>query len=110
MVPVGPLFNRFKRVIRDLSKERGKRVNLLIRGEKTELDKRMIDELGDPLVHLVRNSIDHGLESPEVRTRRGKPEVGTIVLEASHSGNNVYIHVRDDGGGIDVRKDQGQAD
>jgi two-component system chemotaxis sensor kinase CheA len=104
MVPVAPLFNRFKRVVRDLSKERGKKVNLLIRGEKTELDKRMIDELGDPLVHLVRNSIDHGLESPDVRVGLGKPEVGTILLEASHSGNNVYIHVRDDGGGIDVEK------
>jgi two-component system chemotaxis sensor kinase CheA len=104
MVPVTPLFNRFKRVIRDLSQDRGKKVNLLIRGEKTELDKRMIDELGDPLVHLVRNSIDHGLEPPDVRVSRGKPEVGTIFLEASHSGNNVYIHVRDDGGGIDVGK------
>ncbi len=78
MVPVAPLFNRFKRVVRDLSKERGKKVNLLIRGEKTELDKRMIDELGDPLVHLVRNSIDHGLEPPDVRVGRGKSEVGTI--------------------------------
>ena len=104
MVPVGPLFNRFKRVVRDLSTERGKRVNLLIRGEKTELDKRMIDALGDPLVHLVRNSIDHGLESPQVRRADDKPDVGTIFLEATHSGNNVYIHVRDDGGGIDVEK------
>jgi two-component system chemotaxis sensor kinase CheA len=104
MVPVGPLFNRFKRVVRDLSKERGKQVELLIRGEKTELDKRMTDELVDPLVHLVRNSIDHGLEPPAVRVRHGKPETGTIVLEASHSGNNIYIHVRDDGGGIDFAK------
>jgi two-component system chemotaxis sensor kinase CheA len=104
MVPVGPLFNRFKRLVRDLSKERGKKVNLLIRGEKTELDKRMIDELNDPLVHLVRNSIDHGLESPDVRVDRGKSDVGTIFLEASHSGNNVYIHVRDDGGGIDISR------
>lgn len=102
MVPVGPLFNRFKRVVRDLAVEKGKQVNLQIRGEKTELDKRMIDELGDPLVHLVRNSIDHGLESPELRIERGKSEQGTIVLEASHSGNNVFIHIRDDGGGIDV--------
>ncbi len=102
MVPVGPLFNRFKRVVRDLSTSSGKKVNLLTRGEKTELDKRMIDELGDPLVHLVRNSLDHGMEFPEVRIRRGKPEVGTITLEAMHSGNNVYIHVSDDGGGIDV--------
>ncbi len=104
MVPVAPLFNRFQRVVRDLSLERGKRVNLRIRGEKTELDKRMIDELGDPLVHLVRNSIDHGLEPPEIRVERGKPEAGTIFLEASHSGNNVYIHVRDDGSGINLEK------
>ena len=104
MVPVAPLFNRFKRVVRDLSLERGKQVRFEIHGEKTELDKRMIDELGDPLIHLIRNSIDHGLEPPELRVQRGKPESGTIVLEATHSGNNVSIHVRDDGGGIDVVK------
>ena len=104
MVPVGPLFNRFKRVIRDLSLERNKKVVLQIRGENTEFDKRMIDELGDPLVHLVRNSIDHGLESPDVRLARGKPETGTILLEASHSGNNVFITIRDDGGGIDIAR------
>ncbi|MDF1699919.1 MAG: chemotaxis protein CheA [Planctomycetota bacterium] len=102
MVPVAPLFNRFKRVVRDLSSERGKQVHLEILGEKTELDKRMIDELGDPLVHLVRNSIDHGLESPEVREARGKPPGGTIKLEARHSGNSVFIAIHDDGGGIDV--------
>jgi len=102
MVPVAPLFNRFKRVVRDLSSERGKRVNLEIRGEKTELDKRMIDELGDPLVHLVRNSIDHGLEPPQERQAAGKPETGTILLEASHSGNNIFIQVGDDGRGIDA--------
>ena len=104
MVPVGPLFNRFKRVVRDISHELGKKVTLEIHGEKTELDKRMIDELGDPLVHLVRNAIDHGLESSDVRVKRGKPETGTLVLEAVHSGNNVYIHVRDDGGGINAAK------
>jgi len=104
MVPVGPLFNRFKRVVRDLSSQRGKEVTLQIRGERTELDKRMIDELGDPLIHLVRNCIDHGLESPDVRLARGKPEAGTVELEASHSGNNVLIHVRDDGGGVDVAR------
>jgi two-component system chemotaxis sensor kinase CheA len=104
MVPVGPLFNRFKRVVRDLSTARGKKVNLGIRGEKTELDKRMIDELGDPLIHLVRNSLDHGLEPPDVRVARGKPETGTIVLEASQGGNTVCIQIRDDGGGIDVAK------
>lgn len=104
MVPVAPLFNRFKRVVRDISLELGKQVNLEVRGEKTELDKRMIDELGDPLVHLVRNAIDHGLEPADVRARRGKPETGTLALEAVHSGNNVYISVRDDGGGINVDK------
>lgn len=104
MVPVGPLFNRFKRVIRDLSVERGKQVQLTIQGEKTELDKRMIDALGDPLLHLVRNSIDHGLESQEQRRAAGKPEMGTIWLEAAHRGNNVLIMVRDDGAGINTEK------
>lgn len=104
MVPVAPLFNRFRRVIRDLSTERGKQVELLIAGEKTELDKRMIDELGDPLIHLVRNSIDHGLESADERVRQGKPRTGTITLEAFHSGNNVFIRVSDDGAGISVER------
>jgi len=104
MVPIAPLFNRFKRVVRDIGVELNKKVNLEIRGEKTELDKRMIDELGDPLVHLIRNAIDHGIEPAEIRTRRGKPEGGTITLSASHSGNNVFITVRDDGGGINVEK------
>lgn len=104
MVPVGPLFNRFKRVIRDLSVERRKKVQLVIQGEKTELDKRMIDALGDPLLHLIRNSIDHGLESSEQRRAVGKPEIGTIVLEAAHRGNSVWITVRDDGAGINTDK------
>lgn len=104
MVPVGPLFNRFKRAIRDLSVERNKQVQLVIQGEKTELDKRMIDALGDPLLHLVRNSIDHGLETPTDRKADGKPEAGTIVLEAAHRGNSVWITVRDDGAGINVDK------
>lgn len=104
MVPVGPLFNRFKRVVRDLSVSRGKQVHIVIQGEKTELDKRMIDALGDPLLHLVRNSIDHGLESPDERQAAGKPEFGTICLEAVHRGNNVLIMVRDDGGGINTEK------
>jgi two-component system chemotaxis sensor kinase CheA len=109
MVPVGPLFNRFKRVVRDIATELRKKVQLEIRGEKTELDKRMIDELGDPLVHLVRNAIDHGLESEEVRRKRGKPEAGTLTLEATHSGNNVLITIRDDGGGIAVEKVRARA-
>jgi two-component system chemotaxis sensor kinase CheA len=109
MVPVGPLFNRFKRVVRDIATELRKKVQLEIRGEKTELDKRMIDELGDPLVHLVRNAIDHGLESEEVRRKRGKPDAGTLTLEATHSGNNVLITIRDDGGGIAVEKVRARA-
>ena len=104
MVPVGPLFNRFKRTVRDISNEMGKKVNFVIRGENTELDKRMIDELGDPLVHLVRNAIDHGLESEAVRRSRGKSETGTLTLEAVHSGNNVLITINDDGGGINTEK------
>jgi two-component system chemotaxis sensor kinase CheA len=104
MVPVGPLFNRFKRTVRDISMELGKKVNFIIRGENTELDKRMIDELGDPLVHLVRNAIDHGLESDSVRRNRAKPEAGTLTLEAAHSGNNVLITISDDGGGINTDK------
>lgn len=104
MVPIAPLFNRFKRVVRDIGVELNKKVNLEIRGEKTELDKRMIDELGDPLVHLIRNAIDHGIEPADIRARRGKPEIGTVTLSASHSGNNVFITVRDDGGGINVDK------
>jgi two-component system chemotaxis sensor kinase CheA len=104
MVPVGPLFNRFKRTVRDISSELGKKVNFIIRGENTELDKRMIDELGDPLVHLVRNAIDHGLESESVRRSRAKPEEGTLTLEAAHSGNNVLITISDDGGGINTEK------
>jgi two-component system, chemotaxis family, sensor kinase CheA len=104
MVPVGPLFNRFKRTVRDISSELGKKVNFIIHGENTELDKRMIDELGDPLVHLVRNAIDHGLESESVRRSRAKPEAGTLTLEAAHSGNNVLITISDDGGGINTEK------
>jgi two-component system chemotaxis sensor kinase CheA len=104
MVPVAPLFNRFKRVARDISAELGKRVTLEIRGENTELDKRMIDELSDPLVHLVRNAIDHGIEPADVRKRRGKPETGTLRLAAAHSGNSVLITVSDDGGGVNVDK------
>ncbi|MEM8679751.1 MAG: chemotaxis protein CheA [Planctomycetota bacterium] len=104
MVPVAPLFNRFNRTVRDLSLSSGKQVRLEVQGEKTELDKRMIDQLGDPMMHLVRNCVDHGLESPEVREAADKPAEGTVSLEASHSGNNIIIQVRDDGGGIDVGK------
>ena len=104
MVPIGPLFTRFKRVVRDITRSSGKLARLELRGENTELDKRMIDELGDPLVHLVRNSVDHGIEAPEVREAAGKPREGTVVLEAFHRGNSIMIEVRDDGKGLDAQR------
>ena len=102
MVPVGPLFNRFKRSIRDITQELGKQVHLELEGEKTELDKRMIDEIGDPLNHLIRNCVDHGIESADIRIQNEKPEIATVSLAASHRGNNVFIIVQDDGSGIDI--------
>ena len=104
MVPIGPLFERFRRVIRDLSHSSGKEVFLQIGGEKTELDKRMIDELSDPLIHMVRNAVDHGLEPPDRREAAGKPRGGTVSLLASHRGNSVVITVSDDGRGIDCER------
>ncbi len=104
MVPVGPLFSRFKRVIRDITRGNGKDIRLIIRGEKTELDKRMIDELSDPLIHMVRNAADHGVESPEERVAEGKPAQGSVRLDAFHRGNQIYIQVTDDGRGLDPDK------
>jgi two-component system chemotaxis sensor kinase CheA len=104
MIPVGPLFNRFRRVVRDLSVDRGKQVKLVIHGEKTELDKRMIDALGDPLLHLIRNALDHGMEAPAARRAAGKPDSGTIILSAVHRGNNVLITIQDDGSGIQTAR------
>ncbi|MDR3639030.1 MAG: chemotaxis protein CheA [Isosphaeraceae bacterium] len=104
MVPIGPLFERFQRVVRDLRLLSHKEVSLHIEGEKTELDKRMIDELADPLIHLVRNSVDHGLETPDEREKAGKPRSGTVSLHASHRGNSVVIIVSDDGRGIDCER------
>jgi two-component system chemotaxis sensor kinase CheA len=104
MVPIGPLFTRFKRVVRDITRVNGKSVRLIISGEKTELDKRMIDELGDPLIHMVRNSVDHGIELPEERQAKGKPCEGTVTLDAFHRGNSIFIQVTDDGKGLDPDK------
>jgi two-component system chemotaxis sensor kinase CheA len=104
MVPIGPLFHRFRRVVRDITQSRGKEIKLEIKGEKTELDKRMIDELGDPLIHMVRNSADHGIESPEERLAAGKPRQGTITLDAFHRGNSILIQVSDDGRGLNLDK------
>ncbi|WP_378951868.1 chemotaxis protein CheW [Pelosinus sp. sgz500959] len=100
MVPVGQVFNRFPRMVRDLSHGLGKEINLIIQGEETELDRTVIDEIGDPLVHLLRNSIDHGIEKPEERQAKGKNPIGEVRLIARHEGNNVIIMVEDDGKGI----------
>ena len=104
MLPIGPLFGRFKRVVRDITRNNGKQVQLVIRGEKTELDKRMIDELADPLIHMVRNAADHGIELPEAREAAGKPRQGTVTLDAFHRGNRIFIQVKDDGRGLDPEK------
>jgi two-component system chemotaxis sensor kinase CheA len=101
MVPIGQVFNRFPRMIRDLSHELNKEINLIIQGEETELDRTVIDEIGDPLVHLLRNAIDHGIEHPDQRKEQGKNPVGEVRLIARHEGNNVIIMVEDDGKGID---------
>ncbi|WP_168122234.1 chemotaxis protein CheA [Paenibacillus sp. HB172176] len=104
MVPVDSVFNRFPRMIRDLAKSLDKKMELVITGADTELDRTVIDEIGDPLVHLLRNSVDHGLETPEERLAVGKPETGTIHLRAFHSGNNVFIEVEEDGRGINQER------
>ncbi len=102
MVPIETVVQKFPKMIRDLSKKLDKKMQLFMSGEETELDRTVVDEIGDPLMHLLRNSADHGLESAEVRLERGKPEVGSIYLDAYQDGNNVVIEVRDDGNGIDV--------
>ncbi|MBP5331592.1 MAG: chemotaxis protein CheA, partial [Lachnospiraceae bacterium] len=104
MVPIESVVNRFPRMIRDLSKKLDKKMELYMTGEETELDRTVIDEIGDPLQHILRNAADHGLESNEARVAAGKPEVGSIFLDAYQEGNNVIIEVRDDGGGIDIEK------
>ncbi len=102
MVPIESVVSKFPRMIRDLSKKLDKKMELYMTGEETELDRTVVDEIGDPLMHLLRNSADHGLESAELRVQRGKPAVGSIFLDAYQDGNNVVIEVRDDGNGIDV--------
>lgn len=102
MMPIETVTQKFPRMIRDLCKKLNKNMKLVMTGEDTELDRTVIDEIGDPLMHLLRNSADHGLESPEKRAERGKPEVGIIRLDAYQDGNNVVIEVGDDGNGIDV--------
>jgi two-component system chemotaxis sensor kinase CheA len=109
MLPIGNVFNRFPRVVRDISAERGKKAALLISGEDTELDKTLIEKIADPLTHLIRNSVDHGIEPPEERVAAGKPEIGKIRLSAFHQGGNVIVAVEDDGKGLDKGKITGKA-
>jgi len=102
MVPIESTVNKFPRMIRDLQKTLGKKLDFYMSGEETELDRTVVDEIGDPIMHLLRNSADHGIESAEIRAQRGKPEAGSIWLDAYQDGNNVIIEVRDDGNGIDI--------
>ena len=104
MVPIERVFNRFPRMVRDLSKELKKNVSLQMSGDETEVDRTVIDEIGDPLIHLIRNSIDHGIEHPEERKKLGKDETGTVILKAYPDGNNVVVEVEDDGSGINFEK------
>lgn len=101
MLPIAKVFNKFPRMVRDLSRELGKQIELEISGEETELDKSIVEEIGDPLVHIIRNSCDHGVENGETRLARGKSEAGTIKLKAYNEGNNIVIEIADDGNGLD---------
>lgn len=104
MVPIGTVFSRFPRLVRDLSRKTGKEIDLVLKGEDTELDKTVVEVIGDPLMHLIRNSVDHGIESPEERKAAGKPEVGQITLDAYHEGNHIAILITDDGAGLSLDK------
>ena len=104
MLPISFVFSRFPRMVRDLAQRLGKEVNLVLTGEQTELDKTVLEKIGDPLVHLVRNSVDHGIEMPDVRKANGKPSFGTLRLDASHRGGNICVEVSDDGGGLNPAK------
>ena len=104
MIPMSVVFNRFPRMLRDLATKLGKKVELVTHGEATELDKGLVEKITDPLTHLIRNSCDHGIEMPEDRRAKGKPEHGTITLSASHEGGSILIEVRDDGKGLIARQ------
>lgn len=104
MVPIKNTFQKMIRLVRDLSRKSGKAVQLMMSGEETEIDRNMVDAIHDPLVHMIRNSVDHGIEPPEAREQRGKPPTGTIYLRAYHKGGHVIIEIQDDGGGLDLEK------
>ena len=109
MVPINQIFSRFPRVVRDLQRDLGKKIDLVIEGEETELDKSVVEDLLDPIMHCVRNSVDHGIETPDIRVANGKPENGTVMLKASNEGNMIVIDIVDDGHGIDVEKVKNKA-
>ena len=109
MVPINQIFSRFPRVVRDLQRDLNKKINLVIEGEDTELDKSVVEDLLDPIMHCVRNSVDHGIEAPAVRKAAGKPEEGTVFLKASNEGNMIVIEIKDDGAGIDAEKVRAKA-
>jgi len=109
MIPIGKLFQKAPRIVRELAKQFNKKIQLIMEGEETEIDKGIIDELSDPLVHMLRNACDHGIESPEERIRLGKPEVGTVYLGAEQEGNNIVIRISDDGKGMDPEKIKAKA-
>ena len=102
MLPIRHVFERFPRLVRDLAHQQGKQIELVLQGEETRVDKAVIDELGEPLVHLIRNAVDHGIEAPAERRRRGKSETGTLLLSAAQESNQVVITLIDDGSGIDA--------
>jgi two-component system, chemotaxis family, sensor kinase CheA len=109
MLPIEQVFNRFPRMVRGLARDLGKKIDLQLSGQDTELDRMVIDEISDPLVHLIRNSVDHGIEIPSERLNTGKPEIGTVELRAYHSGNHVFIEIEDDGAGINRKKVESKA-
>ncbi|MBC9785310.1 chemotaxis protein CheA [Heliobacterium chlorum] len=104
MMPIGGVFSRYPRIVRDLAKKENKKITLVMEGQDTEMDKSVLDLIGDPLMHLIRNAVDHGIETPEERIQAGKPEEGTVRLRATHEGSRIVIQVADDGKGIDEQK------
>jgi two-component system chemotaxis sensor kinase CheA len=109
MLPVSNVFNKFPRLVRDLSRKAGKEIDLVMRGEDTELDRSVIEEISDPLIHLLRNAVDHGIETPQERRQAGKPERGIILITARHEQGRIIITVEDNGKGIDVERVKAKA-
>jgi two-component system chemotaxis sensor kinase CheA len=100
LVPIGATFQKMNRIVRDLARKSGKEINLILEGQNAEIDRNMVEELYDPLVHMIRNSCDHGIKTPDERTEKGKPATGTILLKAEHTGGKIVITIKDDGDGL----------